>query len=92
MHTVTEERIRQRAYELWQLEGCLSGRDRDHWFQAASELSHTPPAREAGRPARKSRAKAAAGAPATGPGATKAKTKTPRARKAPAEAGAATPG
>lgn len=31
-----EERIRQRAYELWY--GCLSGRDQEHWEQACHEI------------------------------------------------------
>jgi hypothetical protein len=34
----TEERIERRAYELWQLEGCPSGRDQQHWDQAQKEI------------------------------------------------------
>ena len=33
------EAIRQRAYEIWQSEGQLHGRDQDHWDQAHAELS-----------------------------------------------------
>lgn len=31
-------RIRDRAEELWQADGCRSGRDLDHWLQAEREL------------------------------------------------------
>ena len=33
------ERIRQRAYELWESEGRPQGRDREHWERAERELS-----------------------------------------------------
>lgn len=29
-----EDRVRRRAYELWQQEGCPPGRERDHWERA----------------------------------------------------------
>jgi len=32
-----EERIRERAYHLWEQDGCPHGRDRDYW-ERASEL------------------------------------------------------
>ena len=32
------ERIRQRAYELWEHEGRPQGRDREHWEQAEREV------------------------------------------------------
>jgi len=35
-----EERIRQRAHEIWESEGC-SGDPQDHWFRAERELSGT---------------------------------------------------
>ncbi len=35
-----EERIRQRAHEIWESEGC-SGDPQDHWLQAERELSGT---------------------------------------------------
>lgn len=30
--------VRQRAYEIWEAEGCPAGRDRDHWHRAEREL------------------------------------------------------
>jgi hypothetical protein len=32
-----EERIRERAYQIWRDEGCPQGREKDHW-ELASEL------------------------------------------------------
>ncbi|ALG71421.1 hypothetical protein VY88_01290 [Azospirillum thiophilum] len=29
-----EQRIRDRAYAIWQAEGCPDGRNTDHWLQA----------------------------------------------------------
>jgi hypothetical protein len=34
-----EEKIRQRAYELWEQEGRPGGRDRAHWLQAEAEIN-----------------------------------------------------
>jgi hypothetical protein len=33
-----EERIRQRALELWQREGSLDGSSLSHWLQAEKEI------------------------------------------------------
>lgn len=33
------DRIRQRAFELWQEDGCPEGRDLDYWLRAESELA-----------------------------------------------------
>ena len=33
------ERIRRRAYEIWEREGHPHGRDREHWYRAERELS-----------------------------------------------------
>lgn len=33
-----EERIRRRAYEIWEREGRPDGREVDHWLQAAEEI------------------------------------------------------
>ena len=33
-----EEKIRRRAYEIWQQEGCPHGDDLKHWLQAFEEL------------------------------------------------------
>jgi hypothetical protein len=32
------ERVRRRAYELWESEGRPAGREHDHWFQAEREV------------------------------------------------------
>jgi hypothetical protein len=34
-----EEVIRRRAYEIYEQEGRVHGRDQEHWFRAESELS-----------------------------------------------------
>ena len=31
--------IAQRAYEIWQREGCPDGRAMEHWFRAETELA-----------------------------------------------------
>jgi Protein of unknown function (DUF2934) len=57
-----EERIRERAYQIWEREGKPHGRDAEHWQQAASEIDAEgavnagagvgePPASDAARPA-----------------------------------------
>jgi hypothetical protein len=33
-----QERIAVRAYEIWLEQGCPQGREKDHWYQAESEL------------------------------------------------------
>ena len=33
-----EERIRRRAYEIWEREGRPEGRASEHWYEAAREL------------------------------------------------------
>ena len=33
-----EDRIRQRAYELWEQEGKPEGREGEHWEQACREI------------------------------------------------------
>ncbi len=37
----SEERIRQRAYEIWEREG-RSGDPQDHWYRAQRELGEAP--------------------------------------------------
>ena len=32
-----EQRIQQRAYEIWESEGCPSGQDQEHWLRAERE-------------------------------------------------------
>ncbi len=34
-----EERVRQRAYELWEASGYLQGFEAEHWCQAEREIS-----------------------------------------------------
>lgn len=36
------ERIRQRAYELWQQDGQPEGKQQEHWDQAVREISGNP--------------------------------------------------
>lgn len=38
------DRIRQRAYELWEREGRPHGRDSEHWKMAENELGAAPAA------------------------------------------------
>lgn len=63
-----EEQIRNRAYELWTLEGRPGERALDHWFQAAQEFAASAvPAASAGGKARKAasaKSKTANAAPA----------------------------
>lgn len=45
MESSREERIRQRAYEIWERDGRPHGRDAEHWQQAAAEIdAETAPA------------------------------------------------
>ena len=34
-----EQLLQERAYAIWETEGCPDGRDRAHWEQAERELS-----------------------------------------------------
>jgi hypothetical protein len=36
------ERIRQRAYELWQQDGQPEGKQQEHWDQAVREITGNP--------------------------------------------------
>ena len=33
-----EQRIRERAYEIWENEGCPEGRGEEHWQRACAEF------------------------------------------------------
>lgn len=35
---IDEEKIRQRAYELWELDGKREGAEQDYWHQAREQL------------------------------------------------------
>jgi hypothetical protein len=39
MDSDLEQRIRERAYEIWENEGCPEGRTDEHWQQACAEYS-----------------------------------------------------
>jgi hypothetical protein len=41
------ERIRQRAYEIWEREGRPEGREQEHWEQAEREIAKARGARQA---------------------------------------------
>jgi Protein of unknown function (DUF2934) len=40
MDKEAEDRVRNRAYEIWEMEGCPKGLDREHWDKAIKELSY----------------------------------------------------
>jgi hypothetical protein len=42
MSSDVEDRIRSRAFEMWQDEGCPGGRDLEFWLKAESELLEEP--------------------------------------------------
>lgn len=89
-----EERVRARAYELWESEGRGHGSDERHWLEATRQVeaeisqegkptADLPAALVAAKPAAKRVAKPKAAAPAAVPPATKtAKTKTTKAKAA----------
>lgn len=39
MQPATEQRIRERAYQIWEDEGHPHGRDQNHWRQARYDLA-----------------------------------------------------
>lgn len=79
-----QNRIRARAYELWDQAGRPEGRAQDHWDQAEREMARDPD--EQPRTARKAAAPAAAGRrpSATAPSGARAPS---RSRKTTTEAG-----
>lgn len=72
-----EAQIRNRAHEIWELEGRPEGRAEHHWNQAISELS------ESTRPMAKSRATASQAAKTAGGAAKAAPQRKPKAKSAP---------
>jgi hypothetical protein len=42
MNAAMETRIRERAYEIWEREGCGHGWALDHWLQAEEEIAARP--------------------------------------------------
>jgi len=65
-----EDRIRQRAYEIWEMEGRLHGRDKEHWERALLEIRDgetdvvAPPAADMMPPAAKPEAQKGGSSPA----------------------------
>jgi hypothetical protein len=55
-----EQRIRERAYELWAMSGYSHGRDEEHWCTAEREVIAAMPL--PAKPKKKSAAKMPAGA------------------------------
>ncbi|WP_375450995.1 DUF2934 domain-containing protein [uncultured Devosia sp.] len=51
-----DDHIRDRAYILWEADGCPAGQDQAYWFKAATELAAT--AAKTIKPPRKRTAKA----------------------------------
>jgi hypothetical protein len=45
-----ENRIRERAYEMWTAHGCVHGQAEQHWLAAERELLATSTAVLAGKP------------------------------------------
>ncbi|MER9301838.1 DUF2934 domain-containing protein [Mesorhizobium sp. M0496] len=43
-----EERIKRRAYEIWEREGRPTGREQEHWDQAVQEIEGEGPEAERG--------------------------------------------
>ena len=86
-----EQRIRERAHAIWQAEGQVHGRDKEHWERATRELAADEPAgapavageapvTSVKRPRRKGASAAAvepAPAPASKPRGAKAKAELP---------------
>lgn len=46
---VSEEAVRQRSYEIWQMEGRPEGRAIEHWLRAKAELENEAISRRAVR-------------------------------------------
>lgn len=44
MHSEIAERVRERAYHIWEQEGRPHGRDVEHWRRAEAELTIVPAA------------------------------------------------
>lgn len=60
--TTTEERIRARAYRIWEAAGCPEGSHERHWHQAAFEIAAegAPAVKKVAAPKAKPAAKAPA--------------------------------
>lgn len=82
------ERIRERAYQLWEAEGCEHGRDMEYWFRAEAQVSaeQSSPAHVQAQPQPAPEAKKTARAKAASNGSETAMSTTskPAATKSPA--------
>lgn len=58
------DRVRERAYHLWQESGGQPGREMDHWLQAEREVGAGEPSAAAKKPKSTTAASKAAKAPA----------------------------
>ena len=43
---VNSDQVQLRSYQIWEREGCPTGRDWDFWFQAEAELAQEAEAAE----------------------------------------------
>lgn len=100
--TATVDQIRERAYELWQADGCPEGRELDYWLRAEADLNGeagagavgglseapSPSAMDEPAPTRPARARGAGAKdkPATATPAPAAAAAAPEKAKAPAAA------
>lgn len=60
-----EQKVRERAYSLWEQNGGEHGRHEEHWQRAEAELDDEG---DAGAPSREEPAEGGEGTPAPGPG------------------------
>ncbi len=81
--SVLDERIKQRAYEIWESEGRPDGKDEEHWHRAAAEIrGETAVGGEAPNPAPN---------PTAGDAAKPARTRRPAAKEPDAKPAGAAP-
>jgi Protein of unknown function (DUF2934) len=64
MEQSLENRIRERAYEIWTAHGCVPGQAEQHWLAAEREVLATSTAVLAGKPNPKKKPRSAAGSKA----------------------------
>jgi hypothetical protein len=64
----TEDRVRQRAFELWQQHGRIEGREAEFWHQAERELKGKASSRDTSRGVTANAPSARSGSGSDGPG------------------------
>lgn len=88
-NSMSEQKIREHAYAIWQSEGCPHGRDLDHWLAAERQIMSVPPELATGQRSpmagrtMKSETRRAASMSSKAPVAAKRSTSRAQARKAP---------